>query len=155
MKTELENNKITNGFTTPKDYFDTLSNKIEEKINGEVNTQSIPKTSGFIVPEDYFETNEAVVLKTIQSNQSNQSKIINLKSTIYKVSGIAAVLLLSITSPLLYTSNEAKNSELTEMSYLELHSNELSVYEVGSMLDDKEIIELENELIYNNLNNIN
>jgi uncharacterized Fe-S cluster-containing MiaB family protein len=63
--------------------------------------------------------------------------------------------LLSITSPLLYTSNEVKNTELAEMSYLELHSNELSVYEVGSMLDDKEIIELENELIYNNLNNIN
>ena len=152
MKTELENNKIANGFTIPSNYFETFSNELFEKINGEVITQSLPKSAGFIVPEDYFETNEAVVLKTIQSNQS---KIINLKSTFYKVSGIAAVLLLSITSPLLYTSNEAKNTELAEMSYLELHSNELSVYEVGSMLDDKEIIELENELIYNNLNNIN
>lgn len=152
MKTELENNKIINGFTIPSNYFETFSNEIFEKINGEVITQSLPKMSGFIVPEDYFETNEAVVLKTIQSNQS---KIINLKPTIYKVSGIAAVLLLSITSPLLYTSNEVNNTEMTEMSYLELHSNELSVYEVGSMLDDKELIELENELIYNNLNNIN
>ena len=103
------------------------------------------------MPEDYFETNEAVVLKTIQSNQS---KIISLKTTFYKVSGIAAVLLLSITSPLLYTSSEVNNTEMAEMSYLELHSNELSVYEVGSMLDDKELNELENELIYNNLNNI-
>ena len=59
MKTELENNKITNGFTTPKDYFDTLSDKIEEKINGEVNTQSITKSTGFIVPEDFFVKNEA------------------------------------------------------------------------------------------------
>jgi hypothetical protein len=152
MKTELENNKITNGFTIPSNYFETFSNELFEKINGEVITQSLPKSAGFIVPENYFKTNEAEVLKTIQSNQS---KIINLKSTFYKVSGIAAVLLLSITSPLLYTSNEVKNTELAEMSYLELHSNELSVYEVGSMLDDKEIIELENELIYNNLNNIN
>ena len=152
MKTELENNKITKGFTIPSNYFEAFSNELFEKINGEAITQSLPKSTGFIVPEDYFKTNEAVVLKTIQSNQS---KIINLKSTFYKVGGIAAVLLLSITSPLLYTSNEAKNTELAEMSYLELHSNELSVYEVGSMLDDKEIIELENELIYNNLNNIN
>jgi hypothetical protein len=152
MKTELENNKITNGFTIPSNYFETFSNELFEKINGEVITQSLPKSTGFIVPEDYFETNEAVVLKTIQSNQS---KIINLKSTIYKVSGIAAVLLLTIISPMLYNSVEIKNNELVEMSYLELHSNELSVYEVGSMLDDKEIIELENELIYNNLNNIN
>ena len=152
MKTELENYKITNGFTIPSNYFETFSNELFEKINGEVITQSLPKSTGFIVPEDYFVTNEAVVLKAIQSNQS---KIINLKSTIYKVSGIAAVLLLTIISPMLYNSVEIKNNELVEMSYLELHSNELSVYEVGSMLDDKEIIELENELIYNNLNNIN
>jgi hypothetical protein len=155
MKTELENYKITNGFTIPSNYFETFSNELFEKINGEVITQSLPKSTGFIVPEDYFETNEAVVLKTIQSNQSNQSKIINLKSTIYKVSGIAAVLLLTIISPMLYNSVEIKNNELVEMSYLQLHSEELSVYEVGSMLDDKELIELENELIYNNLNNIN
>ena len=152
MKTELENNKITNGFTIPSNYFETFSNEIFEKINGEVITQSLPKMSGFIVPEDYFETNEAVVLKTIQSNQS---KIINLKSTFYKVSGIAAVLLLTIVSPMLYNSAETKNNDFVEMSYLQLHSEELSVYEVGSMLDDKELIELENELIYNNLNNIN
>ncbi len=152
MKTELENNNITNGFTIPSNYFETFSNEIFEKINGEVIMQSLPKSTGFIVPEDYFETNEAVVLKTIQSNQS---KIISLKTTFYKVSGIAAVLLLSITSPLLYTSSEVNNTEMAEMSYLELHSNELSVYEVGSMLNDKELNELENELIYNNLNNIN
>ena len=152
MKTELENNKITNGFTIPSNYFETFSNELFEKINGEVITQSLPKSTGFIVPEDYFETNEAVVLKTIQSNQS---KIINLKSTFYKVSGIAAVLLLTIVSPMLYNSAETKNNDFVEMSYLQLHSEELSVYEVGSMLDDKELIELENELIYNNLNNIN
>ena len=82
MKKELENNKITKGFTIPSNYFEAFSNELFEKINGEVITQSLPKSTGFIVPEDYFETNEAVVLKTIQSNQS---KIINLKSTFYKV----------------------------------------------------------------------
>jgi purine-nucleoside phosphorylase len=152
MKTELENNKITNGFTTPKDYFDTLSNKIDEKINGEVNTQSIPKRSGFIVPEDFFVKNEAKLLARINSTEA---KVVSLKHTLYKVSGIAAVLLLTIVSPMLYNSAETKNNELVEMSYLQLHSEELSVYEVGSMLEEKELIELENELIYNNLNNIN
>jgi hypothetical protein len=152
MKTQLENNKITSGFAPPNDYFDNLSEKIVEKIYGEATTNLIPKTSGFSVPEDFFESNEAVVLKTIKAKQS---KIITLKATFYKVSGIAAVLLLAIISPMLYHSAETKNNELVEISYLQLHSEELSVYEVGSMLEDKELIELENELIYNNLNNIN
>ena len=59
MKTELENNKITNGFITPNDYFDNLSDRIIEKINGEASSNLIPKTSGFSVPEDYFVKNEA------------------------------------------------------------------------------------------------
>lgn len=152
MKTELENNKITNGFITPNDYFDNLSDRIIEKINGEASSNLIPKTSGFSVPEDYFVKNEAKLLARVNFTEA---KVVSLKHTLYKVSGIAAVLLLTIVSPMLYHSTETKNNELVEMSYLQLHSEELSVYEVGSMLDDKEIIELENELIYNNLNNIN
>jgi hypothetical protein len=152
MKTELENNKFTSGFTTPIDYFDNISDRIVEKINGEATTSLIPKTSGFSVPEDFFEKNEANLLTRINFTEV---KVVNLKYTLYKVSGIAAVLLLTIISPMLYHSAETKNNEFVEMSYLQLHSEELSVYEVGSMLDDKELIELENELIYNNLNNIN
>jgi short subunit fatty acids transporter len=152
MKTELDNNKITNGFITPNDYFDNLSDRIVEKINGEASSNLIPKTSGFSVPEDYFVKNEAKLLARVNFTEA---KVISLKHTLYKVSGIAAILLLTIVSPMLYYSTETKNNELVEMSYLQLHSEELSVYEVGSMLDDKEIIELENELIYNNLNNIN
>ena len=152
MKTKLENNKFTSGFTTPIDYFDNISDRIVEKINGEATTSLIPITSGFSVPEDFFEKNKANLLTRINYTEA---KVVNLKYTLYKVSGIAAVLLLTIISPMLYHSAETKNNELVEMSYLQLHSEELSVYEVGSMLDDKELIELENELIYNNLNNIN
>lgn len=152
MKTELENNKITSGFVTPKDYFDNLSDRIVDKIIGEATTNLIPKTSGFSVPEDYFVINEAKLLARVSFTEA---KVVSLKHTLYKVSGIAAILLVAIVSPMLYYSTETKNNELVEMSYLQLHSEELSVYEVGSMLDDKEIIELENELIYNNLNNIN
>jgi hypothetical protein len=152
MKTELDNNKITNGFITPNDYFDNLSDRIIEKINGEASSNLIPITSGFSVPEDYFVKNEAKLLAKVNFTEA---KVVNLKYTLYKVSGIAAVLLLTIISPMLYHSVETKNNDLIEMSYLQLHSEELSVYEVGSMLQEKELIELENELIYNNLNNIN
>lgn len=152
MKTELKNTIITNGFTTPLDYFDDLSDKIVEKINGETVTYLIPKVSGFIVPEDFFVKNE---VKLITKINYSKDKVINIKHTLYKVSGIAAVLLLTIVSPLLYLSAETKDNEFVEMSYLQLHSEELSVYEVGSMLEEKELIELENELIYNDLNNIN
>ena len=148
MKTNLENNKIKNGFATPTDYFDTLSDKIFEKFNGEVNSNLLPKTSGFIVPKNYFDKNEAEILSRI--NQS-EIKVISLKSTLYKVSGIAAVLLLTIVSPMFYNSVETKKNELAEISYLEMHSEELSIYEVGSMLDNEDLSELENELIYNDL----
>jgi hypothetical protein len=152
MKTELENNKIISGFISPNDYFDNLSDKIVEKINGEVTTNLIPKVSGFVAPEDFFVKNEIKLLTRIKHIES---KVISLKHTLYKVSGIAAVLLITIISPMLYNSSETNNIELVEMSYLQMHSEELSVYEVGTMLEEKELIELENELIYNNLNNIN
>lgn len=152
MKTELKNTIITSGFTTPLDYFDDLSDKIVEKITGEAATDLIPKTSGFIVPENFFVKNEDKLITIINYSKA---KVVSIKYTLYKVIGIAAVLLLTIVSPLLYLSAETKDNEFVEMSYLQLHSEELSVYEVGSMLEEKEIIELENELIYNNLNNIN
>ena len=47
MKTELENNKITKGFTIPSNYFEAFSNELFEKINGEAITQSLPKSTGF------------------------------------------------------------------------------------------------------------
>ncbi len=152
MSLDLQNNKITNGFTTPTDYFDTLSDKIFERINGDVNVTSIPQTTGFIVPEDYFAKNETKLL-----NKINRSKteVINLKASLYKVSGIAAILLLTIVSPMLYNAMETKNNELIEMNYLEMHSEELGIYEVGSMLDNEDLSELENELIYNDLSYIN
>lgn len=149
MKTELESTKITNGFITPINYFETFSNEIIGKINGEATSTSIPKTLGFIVPEDFFVFNEAKLLTSIKNPES---KVINLKSVFYKVSGIAAVILLTIIGSISYNTAETKNNESTEMSYLEMHSEEISVYEVGALLDNKEIIELENELIYNNLN---
>jgi hypothetical protein len=149
MKTELENTKIKNGFIIPENYFETLSNEIIGKINGEATTTSIPKTSGFIVPEDFFSLNEVKLLTSIKNREP---KVINLKSVFYKVSGIAAVILLTIIGSISYNTAETKNNESAEMSYLEMHSDEISVYEVGALLDKNEIIELENELIYNNLN---
>lgn len=152
MKTDLENNKIKNGFTTPTDYFDALSDRLFEKINGEVNSSSLPETSGFIVPKNYFDKNETVLLSKINHSKT---KVIHLKATLYKVSGIAAVLLLTIVSPMLYNSVETRKNELAEMNYLEMHSEELGIYEVGSMLDNEDLLELENELIYNDLTGFN
>lgn len=152
MKTELENNKIKSGFTTPTDYFDNFSNQIIERISGDVNTSSLPESNGFIVPENYFSINEAKLLRKI--NQP-KTKVISLKATLYKVSGIAAVLLLTILSPMFYNSIETKKNELAEMNYLEIHSDEMGIYEVGSLLDNEDISELENELVYNDLNSSN
>lgn len=152
MNTNLENNKIKTGFTAPTDYFDTLSDTIFEKLNGDIDTSSFPETSGYIVPENYFAKNEEELLNRIYHSKT---KVISLKATLYKVSGIAAILLLTIVSPMFYNSIETRNNELAEMNYLEIHSDELGIYEVGSMLDNDDIAELENELIYNDLNSLN
>ena len=112
----------------------------------------LPETSGFIVPENYFEKNEIELLSKINHSKT---KVIRLKATLYKVSGIAAILLLTIVSPMLYNSVETRKNELAEMNYLEMHSEELGIYEVGSMLDNEDLAELENELIYNDLNSLN
>ena len=152
MNTNLDNNKITSGFTAPADYFDSLSDTIFEKLNGEVTINSLPKTSGFIVPENYFTKNEAELLSRIYHSET---KVISLKATLYKISGIAAVLLVTIVSPMFYNSIKTKKNELAEMSYLEMHSDELGIYEVGYMLDNDDISELENELIYNDLISFN
>lgn len=150
MKTELENSKIKTGFSTPTDYFDTLSDRLIEKLDGELPLEFLPKTSGFVVPENYFAKNETKILQN-----STTTKVISLKTSFYKVTSIAAVLLLTIISPILYNSIESKNNELAEISYLEMHAEELSIYEVGSMLDNEDLSELENELIYNDLSSIN
>lgn len=150
MKTELENSKIKTGFSTPTDYFDTLSDRLIEKLDGELPLEFLPKTSGFVVPENYFAKNETKILQN-----STTTKVISLKTSFYKVTSIAAVLLLTIVSPILYNSIESKNNELAEISYLEMHAEELSIYEVGSMLDNEDLSELENELIYNDLSSIN
>lgn len=150
MKTELENSKIITGFSTPTDYFDTLSDRLIEKLDGELHLEYLPKTSGFVVPENYFAANETKILQ-----RTTQTKVIRLKSSFYKVTSIAAVLLLTIVSPILYNSIESKNNELAEISYLEMHAEELSIYEVGSMLDSEDLSELENELIYNDLSILN
>lgn len=152
MNIDLENNKIKNGFTTPADYFDSFSDKLFETISGEVTTSLLPETIGFVVPENYFAKNEAEILRKLNHSKT---KVISLKATLYKVSGIAAVLLLTIVSPMFYNAVETKKNELAEMNYLEMHSEELGIYEVGSMLDNDDLAELENELIYNDLNSLN
>ena len=148
MKTDLENNKIKSGFAAPNDYFDAVSETILSKWNGNYNSEIIPKNTGFDVPEDYFSNNEQKLIQTIIPTPV---KVIPLKTTIIKVISIAAVLLLTIISPLFYNVSEAKKSELATMDYLEKNTDELSVYEIGVLLDNEDISELENELIYNDL----
>ncbi len=149
MKTDLENNKLKSGFKTPDDYFDNLSDTILSKWNGTYNSEIIPKKTGFSFPDDYFSKNES---KLIESILPQKTKVISLKTTILKVTSIAAVLLITIISPLFYNASETKKTEMAAMNYLELNSEELSVYEIGQLLENEDISELENELIYNDLN---
>jgi hypothetical protein len=136
----LENN-IKSGFTTPNSYFEDLESKIMNKI-------TLPD-SGFKVPNNYFEDNSKKLENLIHKNQT---PVIQMKSNRYWITGIAAVFLLSIISPMFYNQSKTNEiSESTEIAYLDFHSDDINEVELIEYLDEQSIEELENELIYNNL----
>ena len=148
MKTNLENKKVTSGFTTPDNYFEELPATILSKWNGAYNSSIIPSKTGFSVPENYFSENEGKLMDLIPHKNS---KVISIKPKLYWVTSMAAVLLITIMLPFFYNSTEITKTELATQDYLEVHKDELSDYEVGVLLDNEDLESLENELIYNNL----
>lgn len=74
---ELHNQKITEGFTTPKDYFDTFEERLFEKIETEA---TIPKEEGFKIPDAYFDSLEDRLAGTLFATEKEEVKVISLSN---------------------------------------------------------------------------
>lgn len=146
MKQNLKH--IDSTFKTPDKYFESFSKRLEDEFQAINFKKQVANETIFIVPERYFET--------FQNRLHIQVKPIaprtfSLSVNKYWVSGIAAIFLLSIMLPIFFNAQELKQTNEAAKDYLEIHADELSTYEVGILLQDSEIEDLENELIYNNI----
>ncbi|WMW78822.1 hypothetical protein RF683_05095 [Flavobacterium sp. 20NA77.7] len=139
---------IKQGFKIPDNYFETFSTRLEAKLDTDSILEYAPSTAGFNVPDAYFTDFETRLYSKLQPKET---PIFKLSVNKYWVSGIAALFLLSIMLPIFYHTQEVKQTNEAAKEYLEIHADELSTYEVGILLQDSEIEDLENELIYNNI----
>lgn len=141
-------NQINSGFKIPKNYFESFSKRLEDELQAIIFKKQITNRTVFLVPERYFETFENRILTKLEPKQT---LVFSLKINKYLVSGIAALFLAAIMFPVFYHTEEIKETHEAAKDYLEIHADELSTYEVGVLLQDSEIEDLENELIYNNI----
>ena len=139
---------INSGFKIPDYYFESFSDRLDTKLNSTNIEIRFTNKSVFLVPECYFETLETRIYTNLKAAQT---PIFNLSVNKYWISGIAAVFLLSIMLPIFFHAQDVKQTNEAAKEYLEIHANELSTYEVGILLQDSEIEDLENELIYKNI----
>ncbi len=85
---KLHTNNISDGFTTPKDYFDTFEARLFDKLHTE---SVIPKAEGFLVPDSYFDSLEDTLTQQLFT-ESEETKVIpfNTKKNYLKYIGYAA-----------------------------------------------------------------
>ncbi len=113
----LKNNNINKtGYTIPKGYLNTLEKNILNKINSVDNLSDSSKT-GYKTPDDYFINLEERIIKEIRTKNKLEKLLSNKK--IYYLSGIAAMLILSI---FIITQENRKNYSFDDISNYEIES---------------------------------
>ncbi len=143
----MKENKGTNKFNIPQDYFEDFEDRLFLKISED----KLPKTHGFKVPETYFTEVDNKINKTIkESVVIKKPKVISLftRKTILYAASIAAcaVLFLSIfkTDENILSMNDIQVSEIE--SFIENGNISFDTFELTSMLDDDDELILENDL---------
>lgn len=135
-KDKLHNIKST-GFKTPDNYFDSLEDKLFERISEEKSIDGV-KDTGYIVPEDYFDTVEDKVVGQLEASETPVVKL-NTRKTFYYIAGIAAsfMLLLAIFM------NRGDNPEELSIEMVETYFEEsdLDSYEIAQLLSDEDLLE--------------
>jgi len=134
-KNNLHNIKKT-GFKVPEDYF----NNLEDIILSQQKMEELSDDSGFKTPENYFETLENRIIA--KASKKETSKVISLfskRNLVYASSIAAAILLLFnlsiFQSKLNWNTLDIQNVE----NYI--IEEEMSSYEIASLLSDEELIE--------------
>lgn len=134
-KNNLHNIKKT-GFKDPEDYF----NNLEDTILSHVKLEELAINSGFKTPENYFETLENKIIDKVSEKET--SKVISLfsKRNLVYVSGIAAAILLLFNLSIFQKESNWSTLDIeTVENYI--IDEQMSSYEIASLLSDEQLIE--------------
>jgi len=139
-------NKIhSNGFNTPKDYFD----EFEERLFSKISEDGLPKDSGFKTPEGYFDQLDTKILKSV-NDATVQTKVIPLfgKRTLYYAAAIAACAILVFS--IINTNNSINTINSIEIStiesYIEDGNLDIDSYDIAFLLKDEDLNIISSEI---------
>lgn len=137
----MEEKKYTTGFTTPKNYFAELDDRLWKKVH----ETPLPEEHGFQVPDGYFTTLEDQILqKTRDANVSAAPKVIPLykqKKFVFAAS-IAACFaivfsIIDFTSETPITFNDINTESIT--SYIDEGNLDISSQEIAQLLQEEDV----------------
>ena len=124
-----------NGFNTPPGYFDSLADRILEKMEAQ-DKEGLPKTKGFTVPKGYFEQVEKDILSKVQKEETPVISLKNYKAYFYAAAAVAAVIVLVIG--LQWNKEDALSfddlAQVEISEYIESGDLEMSTYEIAEVI---------------------
>lgn len=132
--------KIPSGFKTPENYFDSLEERVMQRISFDENKIN----TGFKVPDNYFDSFEEKVIQKLPSDNV-EIKVISLwQRKSFWLSSVAAVFLISLGT--LYFFNQQTSSDLTSTSDYLAYQSDITTEDIATQLTDDDITALETEL---------
>ena len=132
------------GFKVPKDYFDTLEDNVLSQLKVD-ETLGKSKDPGFALPDNYFTDVENKVLDTIKDQDSKVISLFSTSNLLY-VSGIAAAIVILFG---IFMKGGAITETVidAEMAEAYLIQQDLSTYELASLLTEEDITSLNEEIM--------
>lgn len=88
----MNNTGKNNGFITPENYFDGLTDRLLDRIGQK--ESPLPKNNGFTMPEAYLDNLSATIMHKVNSDETKVIKLNPFKKYYYAVASIAAVVIL-------------------------------------------------------------
>ncbi|MBO3116050.1 hypothetical protein J4050_04785 [Winogradskyella sp. DF17] len=149
---KLHNGK-SSGHKVPKDYFETLENRLMPKLNQIEGAQGV-KTAGFKVPKDYFDKIEEQILDKVKQDSTPVVQL-SMRKKLYYVAGIAAALVIAFS---VFLNRENPSSISVEMVETYFQDSNLNSYEIAELLTEADFLQedfnlLETEYNEDNLEN--
>ncbi len=144
MLKNLNNIKNT-GFKVPKDYFNSLEDNISSKIKVESILKDIDNP-GFEMPNGYLDTLEDTVFNKLPKKK--KPKVISLfsKKNLIYISGVAAAIVIMFG----FFWNNPNTAEMKldyEMVESYLIDQNISSFEIASLLTEEELLNINSEIM--------
>ncbi|MBK5284178.1 MAG: hypothetical protein JJE25_02155 [Bacteroidia bacterium] len=133
----IEKKDLSGGFAVPENYFEILSNNIEERVRSIPNLVSIPKGNEFEVPQNYFAELEIAIREKVSSE--TQGSIIPAEQWFRQpklVLAYASVLIFAIaTSTYFLTTSINQKVSDKDISFNDIYSSEyVSEFDESSLV---------------------